>query len=79
MADVCHVEHKEIWCLIIVVALIIAQNSLSKALPGGIQHGHPKQDCLSHVLFLYSFSREGWVQQPRDGDLSETLLRGRNT
>lgn len=79
MAGVCHVEHMEIWCLIIVVVLIIAQNSLSKALPGGVQHGHPKQDCLSHVVLLYSFSRAGWVQQPRDGDLSETLLRGRNT
>lgn len=36
MAGVCYVEHEDIWCLIIFVALMIAPNSLSKALPGGV-------------------------------------------
>lgn len=51
MAGVCYVEHKDICCLVIFVALMIAPNSLSKAVPS---LDTQKWDSLSHVLLLDS-------------------------
>lgn len=77
MPGVCYVEHEDIWYLIIFVALVIAPNSLSKALPGGVQHGDPKWDCWSHVLLLDSLFQERLC--PAQGWGFKGLLCGRNT
>lgn len=78
MAGVCYVERKDIWCLIVFVALIIAPNSLSKALPGGVQRGHPKWDRLSHMLLLDSLFK-GRLGPAAQGWGFKGFLCGRNT
>lgn len=72
MAGVCYVERQDVWCLIIFVVLMIAQNSLRRLFLGVSSVNTQKGTVYHTCSFWTAFSREGWVQQP----LRETGIEG---